>query len=122
MRVHCSLQCCGSGIVRVGRATGQLGNCARVQADTIEKMAMLSMRNVRTILHCLFKHGYLTVQEIPRTADRTPSKTVYVYHVSFAHAIAQLRRDMLASAGARMRPATCGYRRPADLRCVTSLP
>lgn len=71
----------------------------RLQVDAIEKLAMLNTREVRTILHVLFQQGYLSMQELPRTADRTPSKTVFLYHVRFESALAQLRRDLCTAAG-----------------------
>lgn len=67
--------------------------------DAIEKLAMLNTRDVRTILHVLFQQGYLSMQELPRTADRTPSKTVFLYNVSFENSLAQLRRDLCTAAG-----------------------
>ena len=72
------------------------------QVDAIEKLAMLNTRDVRTIMHVLFQQGYLWMQELPRTTDRTPSKTVFLYHVNFDRSLTQLRRDLCTAAGMRL--------------------
>lgn len=92
--------------------------CAQV--DAIEKLAMLNTREVRTILHVLFQQGYLSMQELPRTADRTPSKTVFLYHVRFESALMQLRHDLCTAGGAFPIPSFSSWR-PARLASPPTL-
>jgi hypothetical protein len=92
----CSAVC----LLFVSTWAGVLSSGVDAQVDAIEKLAMLNTRDVRTILHVLFQQGYLSMQELPRTADRTPSKTIFLYHVNFNAVLGQLRIDLCTAAGA----------------------
>eukprot|EP00892_Ulva_mutabilis_P005586 jgi/Ulvmu1/339/UM001_0343.1 len=70
-----------------------------LQIDHIEKVAMLSTRDVRTVLHALFKHGFVSVQEIPKTAEHAPSKMIFLYHADMTHAFSQVLHDTYKAAG-----------------------
>ena len=55
---------------------------------------MMTHKDIRTALGSLSSAGFLHTQEVPRTADRNPSKTIFLWHVSrtlcYASLIARL--------------------------------
>lgn len=70
-----------------------------LQAEHIEKMAMMNTRDVRTTVYDMFKAGYCSVQEVPKSGEHAPSKTMYAYHVDYHRTLVQLVSDVYKAAG-----------------------
>lgn len=58
--------------------------------NQISKVAMLSPKDVRVITASLSAASLLELQEVPRTTDRTPARTFYLWHVDIARAYTAL--------------------------------
>ena len=71
-----------------------------LQLDTIARTAMLELRTARQVVYDLYRHGYLQVQEVPKTAERAPSKAYYLYSTQMQHSVCQLMADSFTAAGA----------------------
>ena len=53
----------------------------RLDQKEISKMAMLPIKQTREILYKLFKSEYVKIQEVSRTSDHAPSRTLYFWYV-----------------------------------------
>jgi DNA-directed RNA polymerase III subunit RPC3 len=76
-----------------------LVECPYLQMDQIEKQALVGLRETRTLVYSLFQRGYVRVQEMPKSAERTPSRTLYFYWTSAKVAYTQLLSDTYKGAG-----------------------
>jgi DNA-directed RNA polymerase III subunit RPC3 len=56
----------------------------------IAKIAMLSPQSIRQITATLSSSSLLELQEVPKSADRQPSRTFYLWHVDLARAYTAL--------------------------------
>lgn len=56
----------------------------------ISKVAMLASKDVRVITASLSSASLLELQEIPKSADRLPARTFYLWHVDLARAYTAL--------------------------------
>lgn len=56
----------------------------------ISKVAMLAPKDVRVITASLSSSSLLELQEVPRSADRAPSRTFYLWHVDLPRAYTAL--------------------------------
>lgn len=52
-----------------------------LEERNIAKMAMLSSKEARERLYVLLQHGFVHLQEVPKTADHAPSRTIYLWTV-----------------------------------------
>jgi DNA-directed RNA polymerase III subunit RPC3 len=50
----------------------------------IAEMAMLPVKDTRTILYKLLKGNYVTLQEVSKTGDHNPQRTFYVWRVDMS--------------------------------------
>ena len=53
----------------------------RLDQKEISEMAMLPIKQTREILYKLFKSEYIKIQEVSRTSDHAPSRTLYFWYV-----------------------------------------
>ncbi|CED85196.1 RNA polymerase III (C) subunit [Phaffia rhodozyma] len=81
----------------------------------ISKVAMLSPKDVRVITAALSAASLLELQEVPRTTDRTPARTFYLWHVDLARAYTALISHLYKSMANQIQ------RKEAELRAVTGL-
>ncbi|KAG0209136.1 hypothetical protein BGX28_010515 [Mortierella sp. GBA30] len=59
----------------------------KLEEKQISKFSMLPVKNVREKLTTLHTFGVLSLQEVPKTADRTPSRTFYLWEVILDRAV-----------------------------------
>ena len=74
-----------------------------LQLDAVGKQAMLDVRTTRQQVYALFKAGYVHVQEVPKTSERAPSRSFYLYWTDANSANCQFVADTCTAAGARCR-------------------
>ncbi|GAA5989633.1 hypothetical protein JCM11641_002907 [Rhodosporidiobolus odoratus] len=56
----------------------------------LARLAFLSVKDARSILGRLSSSGFIEPQEIPRSADRAPSRTLYLWFVDFNKVVTSL--------------------------------
>ncbi|PRW61528.1 DNA-directed RNA polymerase III subunit RPC3 isoform A [Chlorella sorokiniana] len=83
----------GMRIWRLLFATGQL------EQKQVSDMAMLTKEEAREKLYAMLKAGYVTLQDVPRTADHAPSRTFYTWRAKLEPALARLSSDLYRAAG-----------------------
>ena len=71
----------------------------KLELKQLAEAALLPERDARPLVAKLLKAGYVMLQEVPRTADRNPKATSYLWHVSLPHAYRALETDMLSTLG-----------------------
>jgi transcription initiation factor IIE alpha subunit len=79
------------------RHTG--GGCSsrgqqKLELKQLAELALLPERDARPLLLRLLQEEYVMLQEVPRTVDRNPKTTTYLWHVSLPHAYATLEQEM----------------------------
>jgi hypothetical protein len=70
----------------------------RARRRQIAEMAMLPVKDTRTILYRLLKGNYVTLQEVSKTGDHNPQRTLYVWRVDIPKV-----RSLAALAAAALR-------------------
>jgi hypothetical protein len=73
-----------------------------LQMDQIGKVAMIDLRTTRQLIYGLFRQGYLQVQEVPKSAERAPSKAFYLYKTDPNVTNCQFMADSFTAAGAAL--------------------
>jgi DNA-directed RNA polymerase III subunit RPC3 len=73
--------------------------CPYLQMDQIERQALVGLREARTLIYSLFQRGYIRVQEVPKSAERTPTRTLYFYWTSVKVTYSQFLSDTYKGAG-----------------------
>jgi len=76
-----------------------LGSCShkgqqKYELKQLAEMALLPERDARPLLWKLLHHEFVRLQEVPRSADRNPKTTTYLWHCSLPHAYQTLERQM----------------------------
>lgn len=71
----------------------------QMEQKAIAEKAMVSNIEAREALYSMLKDGFLTLQDIPRNADRAPSRTVYTWRASLAGASLRMALDLYKTAG-----------------------
>jgi DNA-directed RNA polymerase III subunit RPC3 len=71
----------------------------QMEQKAIAEKAMVSNIEAREALYSMLKDGFLTLQDIPRNADRAPSRTVYTWRASLASASLRMALDLYKTAG-----------------------
>jgi DNA-directed RNA polymerase III subunit RPC3 len=64
----------GVRLMRLLLSTGKL------EEKQISKFALMGMKDVRTLLAAMSNDMLVSIQEIPKTADRAPSRTFYLWY------------------------------------------
>ena len=77
-----------------------LTECPYLPLDQIERHALIGLRETRTLVYSLFAQGYVAVQELPKSAERIPSRTLYLYYTTAKITYTQFITDTYAAAGA----------------------
>ncbi|RUS34846.1 LOW QUALITY PROTEIN: RNA polymerase III subunit RPC82-domain-containing protein [Jimgerdemannia flammicorona] len=65
----------------------------------VQKLALLPAKETRERLATLGTQGYLELQEVPKAADRAPSRTFYLWHVPLNQCYATLLVDLYRTLG-----------------------
>lgn len=63
-----------------------------LEQKQVGELAMIPAKESKELLYKLFIEGFVSVQELPRTADHAPSRTFYLFAVN----LDQVRRKLLA--------------------------
>jgi DNA-directed RNA polymerase III subunit RPC3 len=76
------------------------GGCAsrgqqKLELKQLAEQALLPERDARPLLLRLLQDEYVFLQEVPRTADRNPKTTFYLWYVSLPHALRTLEGEIL---------------------------
>lgn len=83
----------GMRIWRLLLLTGQL------EQKQVADLAMLTKEDAREKLYGMLKAGYLSLQDVPRTADHAPSRTFYTWRANAGVAKARMASDLYRAAG-----------------------
>jgi DNA-directed RNA polymerase III subunit RPC3 len=75
----------GDAGVRILRLLRGLGKTAETQ---IGKVGMMPPKEVRPLLSAMAADGLVSMQEVPKSADRNPSRTFYLWYVDLKKAAA----------------------------------
>ncbi|EJD53249.1 hypothetical protein AURDEDRAFT_180799 [Auricularia subglabra TFB-10046 SS5] len=78
----------GVRIIRILLATGKMDD------KHIAKVAMKPPKDVRTVLAGMSSAGIIAMQEVPKSADRAPIRTFYLWHVDLPKTYAVLLRNL----------------------------
>ncbi|KAJ7582569.1 RNA polymerase III subunit RPC82-domain-containing protein [Mycena floridula] len=73
----------GSEGVRIIRLLLDTG---KMEDKEIAKVAMMDAKNVRSLLAALAADSFISTQEVPKSMDRNPTRTFYLWHVDLAKA------------------------------------
>jgi len=71
----------------------------QLEQKQVADFSMLTPKDTRELLYRMLRAGFLSLQDIPRTADRAPSRTLYTWRANPAEAGAQLCGELYAGAG-----------------------
>lgn len=86
----------GGGGARVFRL---LAERKQLEAKAVAEAAMLPAKEGRALLYTLLRDGAVAVQDVPRGADRAPSRTLYTWRADAEAAVARLGASAAAAAG-----------------------
>jgi DNA-directed RNA polymerase III subunit RPC3 len=78
----------GDGGLRVLRLLLARG---KMDERTVGKTALMAAKDVRPLLGAMSADGVISMQEVPKSADRNPSRMFYLWYVSLDSAAAQIR-------------------------------
>jgi transcription initiation factor IIE alpha subunit len=67
----------------------------KLELKQIAELALMPERDARPVLMKLLQAELVQLQEVPRTIDRNPKTTTYLWHVSLPHAYATLEAEMM---------------------------
>lgn len=81
----------GNRVYRMLKQYGQL------EQKNIVEGALAPPRDVRELLYKMLKHGVVQLQELPKTADRNPQKTIYTWFVDQPTAHAAILTKMVVA-------------------------
>jgi len=81
----------GDDGVRVIRFLLEVG---KMGGDQIAKMAMMANKDVRPLLASMSEENLVSIQEVPKGADRNPTRTFYVWHVDLPKAYSVILRNL----------------------------
>ena len=76
------------------------GGCAsrgqqKYELKQLAEQALLPEKDARPLLWALLQAGYVLLQEVPRSNDRNPKTTTYLWHVSLTHAYRTFEEELL---------------------------
>lgn len=69
----------------------------KFELSQLADMTLMPEREARPLLILLLQSEYVMVQEVPRTLDRNPKATTFLWHISLQHAYRAVERAMLHS-------------------------
>ncbi|MEW5301413.1 MAG: hypothetical protein WDW36_004273 [Sanguina aurantia] len=86
----------GNSGCRVLRMLVQNGHLEQKQVGDI---CMLPHKETREVLYLMLKHGFVVLQDIPRTSERTAARTIYTWSFSLQSTVARVAGDLYRCAG-----------------------
>ncbi|KAI8577106.1 hypothetical protein K450DRAFT_253690 [Umbelopsis ramanniana AG] len=84
----------GNSTCRIARILIEKG---KLEEKQVQKMAMLPAKDTREKLALLCTHGICDIQEVPKSADRAPSRTIFLWFVSLDKCYQELLIDLYRS-------------------------
>jgi DNA-directed RNA polymerase III subunit RPC3 len=106
--VHHKFGASASRLFRLLLRLGAAGGCASTDSPTLKlelkqlaEKGMMAEAEARPLLARMQQAGYVSVQELPRSADHNPRTTVYLWHVELPRACRVLEAELL-STGAKL--------------------
>lgn len=82
--------------VRVMRILDTYG---RLDEKHVSKIGLIQPKEVRRIIDGLMQAGMVELQEVPKTADRLPSRSFYLWYVDWDRVYGQLRAQVCQQIG-----------------------
>ena len=67
----------------------------RLEEKQIAKMSMMQVNDVRRVLQAMLVYGVVGLQEVPRTTDRAPSRTFYLWFLKDGFANDNMSKTLL---------------------------
>jgi len=67
----------------------------KLELKQIAELGLMPERDARPLLMTLMQLEYVLMQEVPKTVDRNPKTTTYLWHVSLPHAYSTLEAEIL---------------------------
>eukprot|EP00241_Pyramimonas_parkeae_P015426 CAMPEP_0114289966 /NCGR_PEP_ID=MMETSP0059-20121206/7668_1 /TAXON_ID=36894 /ORGANISM="Pyramimonas parkeae, Strain CCMP726" /LENGTH=549 /DNA_ID=CAMNT_0001411299 /DNA_START=77 /DNA_END=1726 /DNA_ORIENTATION=+ len=67
----------------------------QLEQKQIAELAMLPVKETREILYRLLKAGYLLLQEVARSADHNPQRTLYLWRADIGRAVGRLGAELV---------------------------
>jgi len=86
----------GNPTCRIARILIEKG---KLEEKQVQKLAMLPAKDTREKLALLCTHGICDIQEVPKSADRAPSRTIFLWFISLEKCYQELLMDMYRSIG-----------------------
>jgi DNA-directed RNA polymerase III subunit RPC3 len=105
-------------LLRVGSAGGFASADRpplKLEVKQLADKGMMAEREARTLLERMLKAGFVSLQELPRSADHNPKTTLYVWHVELPRACRALEAELLTTE-AKMALALADERRKAEVK------
>ncbi|CAO1616187.1 unnamed protein product [Parajaminaea phylloscopi] len=81
------------------RVLGVLRREGRVDEKHISKLALISLSDTREACSRLFSNSLISLQEVPRGADRNPQRTFFLYFLDYPRALAWLTDHVYKTQG-----------------------
>ncbi|KAF8721906.1 hypothetical protein AX14_010116 [Amanita brunnescens Koide BX004] len=81
----------GTAGVRIVRLLLETG---KMDEKQISKIVMMAPKDVRPLLMALSTDSLISMQEVPKSADRNPTRTIYLWYVDLQKAYSMLLVDM----------------------------
>lgn len=73
-------------------------HCSLLEETPPKTLIVLLLQDAKELLYRLFRAGFVAMQEIPRTADHAPSRTLYTWRVDAAAAAEKLAAELYKAA------------------------
>ncbi|CDR39726.1 CYFA0S03e06524g1_1 [Cyberlindnera fabianii] len=87
----------------LGAPSARVLRCVRdnrlVSEKLINSVALLREKDARSLTSVLVKHNLLHIQEVPKSADRAASKSVFLYRVNDKHCFDTMKNNMCWNMG-----------------------
>jgi len=77
------------------RIMGLLLHHPLLESKAVWDLAMLPKKDANEVLCRMFKHGYVGLQEVPRTADHSAQRTFFLWYVDMDKVIRLVKDDMM---------------------------
>ncbi|KAL6782382.1 RPC3 [Auxenochlorella protothecoides x Auxenochlorella symbiontica] len=73
--------------------------CRQLEQKQVADFCMMDAKDAKVKLHAMLKAGYIALQDVPRTADRAPSRTFYLWRADVRAACAAFTIELFLAAG-----------------------
>lgn len=84
-----------------GKVMGVLRREGKLEEKQIHKLALMTLHETREACNKLFSASVIALQEVPKSADRNPQRTFFLYYIDYPRALSWLS-DRLHRTQARL--------------------